>query len=399
MVNAGVRLQRSPALDGIRACAVLLVMAYHAGGLKVPGGHIGVNIFFVLSGFLITSLLLQETTFADRINFGNFYIRRILRLYPALIALAIFIVAFSYLNPNAVGAEQSKTGWIPATLYFTNWVRAFGELGDTGFFEHTWSLSIEEQFYLIWPLVIWLAWKFAPRPHRIKTIGAIAAAGCIGSLTTRLVIAPGAAGYNRIFNGTDTQGDQLLFGCLLAVIVVIAVQTNREATLRKVFRILLPIAVVFLVVMIFTWPHHAVTPLYRTSFTGVGIAAACITGYCYLSPRSTLSRSLATKVPVYVGQRSYALYLWHYPIFLMLPDLEPRQIVFAPIGFALAFVAAELSHRLIESPFLRIKNKLRRREEQVEVAYADRAANTSEIGPSDSASIPGNSRRMSVDDS
>ena len=350
-----MRLQHSPALDGIRAGAVVLVMLYHAS-LPVHGGHIGVNVFFVLSGFLITSLLLQERLSSGRIAFGKFWMRRVLRLYPALLALIVVVTVYSLSIPDAVRSEESLWGWFPAMLYFSNWVRAFNGLGSLGLYEHTWSLSIEEQFYVVWPIVLWLIFRISAN---LRTVAWVAAIGCAASLATRLIVAPGPEGYERIFNGLDTQGDQLLFGCLLAAIVMVAARDGWTHKLRKALGLLTVPAFAALLALAFLWPHHGVSLMMRVAMSVVGISAACVIGYVYVASQSWLSRALGMRVLVYIGTRSYGLYLWHYPIFVIMSGVAPTPILI-PLELALSFIAAELSFRLIETPFLKIKNRLRR---------------------------------------
>lgn len=334
-------------------------MLYHAS-LPARGGHIGVNVFFVLSGFLITWLLLQERIEAQSINFRRFYLRRILRLYPALVFMIAGVTLYILAVPSAPVAEETLWGTFPAMFYFANWVRAFNGLGTMGLYEHTWSLSIEEQFYFIWPIAIWLIYRISPKGYQLLAVGTFAALGCLASLAVRLIISPGPGGYERIFNGLDTQGDQLLYGCLLAVLILGAKKAHKTDSLKRVFSIGLIPSVVLLTALAILWPHHGVSPIMRVAFSAVGISAAVLIGYCFTMPDSPLSRFFSLRVFVYIGRRSYALYLWHYPLFGIIRSLEPSggEPAFILTGFVASFIAAEISARLVEAPISKLKNKV-----------------------------------------
>ena len=143
-----------PSLDGFRGCAVLLVMVYHLGHI-FRGGHLGVNAFFALSGFLITSLLLREFLNTGRLSMRHFYARRVLRLYPPLVALIVSVTLYVLFIPSAVYGEQSLRSTFASLFYFANWIPAFsGAEMPLGLYEHTWSLSVEEQF-ILGLLILW----------------------------------------------------------------------------------------------------------------------------------------------------------------------------------------------------------------------------------------------------
>jgi len=349
------KFRYSPALDGFRAGAVLLVMVYHMG-IPPRGGHIGVNAFFVLSGFLITSLLLHENLNTGRIALGSFYIRRALRLYPPLLAVAAVVAAYSLLVPGAVRADSSLPALPAVVLYFSNWVRSFGEGTPLGLFEHTWSLSVEEQFYLLWPLLLLAVIRLT---GRLSAVALVAFAGCGGALLLRLAL-NGSTPGERITSGIDTQADQLLFGCLLAAVVLMAARHGWEESLSRMLRFAVWPAAVALGVVAVAWkPGDQST---AGMFIPALVAASCaaVIGFLYLNQNSWASRALGCKPLVYVGKRSYALYLWHYPIYTVMtvsnfPASGPVRMA---LEVALSFVAAELSWRLVESPALRLKDRL-----------------------------------------
>jgi peptidoglycan/LPS O-acetylase OafA/YrhL len=349
------KFRYSPALDGFRAGAVLLVMVYHLG-VPPRGGHIGVNAFFVLSGFLITSLLLQENLKSGRIALGSFFARRALRLYPPLIAVVLAVAVYSMLVPGAVRGDSSLAAIPAVLLYFSNWVRSFGEGTPLGLFEHTWSLSVEEQFYLLWPLILLAVLRLT---RRLWVVVVVALAGCLAALLLRLAL-NGTTPGERITSGIDTQADQLLFGCALAAVVLMASRRGWGESLSRVMRVAVWPAALVLGVAAVAWKPGDYSVLGMIIPAIVAAACAVVIGFLYLNPSARMTRVLGCKPLVYVGKRSYALYLWHYPIYTVMtasnsPANGPLRMA---AEVALSFVAAELSWRLVESPVLRLKDRL-----------------------------------------
>ncbi|WP_164701581.1 acyltransferase family protein [Modestobacter sp. KNN46-3] len=258
------RLGYEPALDGLRAVAVAAVMASHTT-LPVPGGSVGVGVFFALSGFLISTLLLQEQERTGRIALGAFLLRRLLRLYPALLVLGIALVLYVVVAPGPVRGQETIAGVLPALLYSSNWVRALGGLGYLGLLEHTWSLAVEEQFYLLWPVVL-SATLIVTR--RVAAVGVVAVGGCTASLAVRLSLAHDADSYGRIANGLDTQADNMLAGCAAAALVACTARSDRSRSLvRRASSWLVGPSAVVLAVAALRWPHHGDTDPVRTAMT------------------------------------------------------------------------------------------------------------------------------------
>ncbi|MGH2464600.1 MAG: acyltransferase family protein [Candidatus Limnocylindrales bacterium] len=310
-----------PELDGLRAVAVLTVMAAHARvpGFASEGGLAGVTLFFVLSGYLITALLLAERTNTGRVDLRSFYIRRGLRLFPAVVALLI-VVAVGSAFGLWVSAGGDMVLAIPAVLlYVGNWAQVAGlSMGPLG---HTWSLAIEEQFYLIWPAALLLALRFGDR--RLLGLLAILVAILVTPWRAELLLA-GALG--QAFAGTDAHADALLVGCAIALLDV-----------------RLPAAA--------GW----------AGLIGIVVAGALWSGgggLVFMLPIATAGAFLAVagcpqpigwRPVAHVGRISYGLYLWHFLfIWWGLPW---------PIVFALSFLAAEASYVAIERPFLRMKDR------------------------------------------
>src|SRR5690606_29978886 len=205
----------NPALDGLRGIAIMMVMIFHATPQMLIGGFIGVDIFFVLSGFLITTLLIREQDFNQRVNLGRFYFRRLLRLAPALLfLLAVFSCASLYFLVHEVRQKFIVDTGI-TFLYLSNWARAFG-LHPPDYLGHTWSLAIEEQFYLLWPLLLMLMMKCARR----RTVWLLLTFGLVGcALAWRIYLSINDATAMRLYNGLDTRADALMIGCALAILL------------------------------------------------------------------------------------------------------------------------------------------------------------------------------------
>jgi peptidoglycan/LPS O-acetylase OafA/YrhL len=367
---APFRLPHLASLDGLRGVAVLTVMFFHATLYRGPfpsGGFLGVDFFFVLSGFLITALLMQEWQRAGGVALGAFYARRALRLLPALFAL----IAVILLVPGVF--YQSSRPWRAAglaALHTTNWVMAFG--GNVGFLDHTWSLTIEEQFYLLWPplLVLLLSLRVG-RP----VILVVVTLGILAPTWLRLELWQGLPSVRRLYYGLDTRFDALLIGCLVALIASWDLVPRSRRALR-VIRVVGAVSAVILAVCVVTMEEES-SLTYHGLGTLVAVACACLVLDVLYCP-TRLSRLLLENRPlVWVGRISYGLYLWHFPIFngMLNPTRMAKVGITGPalftVRFAVAFLVAALSFALIERPFLRLKRRFERRRAPVEVPTPD----------------------------
>ena len=353
------RLGYRPAFDGIRAIAVFAVMLDH-GGTRLVGGSIGVDVFFVLSGFLITSLLLEEWSLTTRIKLFEFYRRRVLRLFPAL-AVAVALVGVLY---AVIPGLDDGWPYLPTALavvfYSGNWVTAFASpVGQhtLGALTHTWSLAVEEQFYLLWPLILIACLQRRWSPARlVKLLVGIALCSAVWRAVLYLVaLGPhGLATYIRF----DTRADGLALGC--AVAVAAATISGRAALNR--FAGATPVALAAGAVLVFvafetTWIDRR---MYLGGFAVVNLAAAVVIAHVFANQSSLLSRSLSQRTLVWLGKRSYGLYLFHAPIFLV---LSPARLGLSSVSgyatlvidIAVTVAVAAASYRWIESYFLRKK--------------------------------------------
>jgi peptidoglycan/LPS O-acetylase OafA/YrhL len=341
------RFGHNPALDGLRAVAVLLVIFYHALPDVVLGGWAGVDLFFVLSGFLITTLLLVEFERRNTISIPRFLGRRVARLMPASLVLLFGYFLLALATKHGTERHDTLVTLFDAATYRANLVANPDATHGLG---HMWSLSFEEQFYLIWPALLLLMLTVRIRPS--VRIG-LTIAGIIACALWRAHLWEGGAGINRVYYWPDTRVDSLLMGCLAAQIFVLGAFGK-----FKIWRFMTPVALAGVVLFGFTvrltsgW-------IYLGGLTLLAFAAALALVGTVTDPPEWLRRPLSSRPAQKIGLLSYSLYLWHLPILLFLSDQAHLGLAAtAIIGIPLSFVAAELSYRFVERPFLRLKARL-----------------------------------------
>jgi len=350
-----------PGLDGIRALAVLGVMLYHADLPWMPGGFLGVDVFFVLSGFLITSLILEEFDRRGRIDFKTFYIRRARRLLPALLLmLAVVGVAAAFFYRDA--APAFRTDAIASLFYVNNWwyivadQSYFEFIGRPPLLKHLWSLSIEEQFYLIWPAITLVALKLGKRRAVLITalVGAIASTVWMAVLSITNGF-PDLADPSRAYFGTDSHIMGLLIGAALATVWRPGRLPTRLVPGAKILLTAIGFTSLVAVIWVFWQVGEFDGWLYRGGFLLFALLVAVLVAMAS-HPGSPFGAMLGTQPWRYIGQRSYGLYLWHWPVFMVTrPDLDigldglPLLI----LRFGLTFGIAELSYRFVEMPIRR----------------------------------------------
>ncbi len=330
---------RISAIDGLRALAISLVFLYHLGPKYLPGGFVGVDVFFAISGFLITSLLAREFSQTGKISLKQFYARRILRIWPALTVLLIVAAIASLYFPI------SDLDLALAALSGMNWARAF-EWPTRGYLGHTWSLSIEEQFYLIWPLLILVLLRIG----KLRLVTIFATVSIVACLIWRVYLSHFAS-TDRLYNGSDTRADAILFGCLIAAISL--------EKIRTVASKLWFIPFLFLVAIALAVPQTSLW-LEQFGLTLIGIAASWLI-IAATNQEHIAAKLLSLPAVVYVGRISYSLYLWHYPINRALIDIGLVPFIRAPAATALSVAAAIVSYHVVELPFLRIGKRLHNR--------------------------------------
>ncbi|WP_433294793.1 acyltransferase family protein [Actinoplanes sp. CA-030573] len=339
-------------LDGIRALAVAAVVLFHAGVPGLGGGFLGVDTFFVLSGFLITSLLLDERATRGRIALRRFWVRRARRLLPALLAmlLATVVAARLLLDGDALGLLRADA--YAALGYVANWrmiFRGTGYVAATAApspLQHTWSLGIEEQYYLLWPLLIAAAARL--RRHRAVIVTLCLAGAAVSAVLGGLLFRPEAMA--RAYYGTDTRAQALLIGAALAALL--AAPATRHRVPRRTAGLGLGVAGAVLTL----WLWHAASDqapwLYRGGLTVAALATALVIAHVTTRPSSALSRLLGVAPLVALGRISYGVYLWHWPLFTFVTADNTGLARWPLLAVRLAgtLAVATLSYHLIEQP-------------------------------------------------
>lgn len=340
-----------PALDGVRALAVAAVLAYHAGFSWARGGFLGVDAFFVLSGYLITALLLDERRSAGGIDVRRFWARRARRLVPALFLLVTAVLAYAavFADPNEV--QGIRTDSIATLAYVANWREIFG--GGSYFAQftapspllHTWSLAIEEQWYVFWPLVVALLMR-AGRGSTLLLVAVSLMLAVASALLMAYLRSPGAD-PSRVYYGTDTRAQSLLVGAMLACLLSSGVSVR----VARLFRLVAPFCVAFVGWMWVSMTYDSLL-LYRGGFGLLALAVAVIIGAAVTAPRSPIAGILSCAPLRRLGVISYGVYLFHWPVYLVLtPDRtgwSDYPLFGARVLVTLAVAIA--SYQLLERP-------------------------------------------------
>jgi peptidoglycan/LPS O-acetylase OafA/YrhL len=347
-------------IDGLRALAVLGVMAFHADVSAARGGFFGVDLFFVISGFLITRLLLAEFERTGRISFRDFYLRRARRILPAmLLAIAGAALAAAVFAPDALALLRKDA--LASVLFVTNWhfilqqLSYFEYIGRQPLLQHLWSLAIEEQFYLVWPLVV-LA--LASRGGRrvlgwVAALAALASFAWMGMLAQRLGF-PETMDVSRVYFGTDTHAAGLLAGAALAAaaprLAALAASAGASAAWGGA---LLGVAGLFGTVLLFSQASENHPWLYPWGFVASALSSVALIIACIM-PGWT-GRLLDLQPLKWIGERSYGIYLWHWPVFMLTRpgvDLDLRHDQALMLRIVLTFALAAASYRFVEAPIL-----------------------------------------------
>jgi peptidoglycan/LPS O-acetylase OafA/YrhL len=344
----------SPALDGIRGLAIIAVLAFNGHLSWARGGYLGVTIFFALSGFLITSLLLQEYHQSARISLKNFYYRRALRLLPALLALMLFISVYAAVLQPREKAVTSWKGVFYTLFYVANWAQIGEGASGIGALSHAWSLSVEEQFYILWPVLLLLLLRCGLKRQWIVGFFLF----CISASviwSARLWL--GGTPELRMYFGSDTRAAELLIGCLAALLVDWGMIRQTRAS-RNALRWISAASLAAIGYALIRLSVEAGF-LYCGGFALIALGTAAIVVNALLFP-SRLTRAFEFSPLVWTGKVSYGLYLWHYPVFeatrqLLEGRLNP--VLYEVLRFGSVFLVAAASYYIIEKPFLKRKQR------------------------------------------
>ncbi|MDD6996501.1 MAG: acyltransferase family protein, partial [Collinsella sp.] len=379
-----------PALDGLRTLAVVAVVLYHLNLTWAQGGLLGVTIFFVLSGYLITRLLLNEIAKTGRIDLKSFWIRRIRRLFPAVVTVVVVTCALCTVF-NHVMLTKMRPDILPSLLFFNNWwqimqdVSYFNALGDPSPLTHFWSLAIEEQFYLIWPpLLLAMVSVHMSKPNTRRVVLGLAAVSAVAMM----VLYNPATDPSRVYYGTDTRVFSLLLGAWMAFIPdrdlaparlvrhlgldrlagagkhgksksdTAEAATTKPSELARFWSSPASIDLMGVVGLVGLAAMVALTNGYTAfqyrggtllcSILTLMVIAACV------QPQGMVARALAAEPLVWIGKRSYSIYLWHYPLLLLMnpvANINDTPWWYYILQVLLVVAAAECSYRFIETPF------------------------------------------------
>jgi peptidoglycan/LPS O-acetylase OafA/YrhL len=374
----GTNLSYIPALDGVRAVAMLAIMAYHGGVILTNGGFYSVDTFFALSGFLITSLLLTEWRATATLRLRAFWARRARRLVPGLLLLLLGLAAYNAVMAPAGAYPNLRGDALSALFYVSNWhfilagSNYFNQTGATSPLLHTWTLAIEEQFYVLWPLIVLATLKIF---RRLRVLFVICVVGALASAAEMAILySPGSR--SRVYFGTDTHAQSLLVGAALAVGVAMwtehrrRVGSPREASVSAASsnatftaetaagrRFLIAVGWIGVAGTAALWAfvNFNMALAFRGGFLLAAIAASAVLLSVTCVRESLLARCLSIRPLRYLGRISYGMYLWHFPLFQYLDHarthLDPYPLL--ALRVAVTIVFATVSFYVVERPIRR----------------------------------------------
>ncbi len=360
---------RIDALDGLRAFALLIIMGYHFGVGWLGGGFFSLDIFYVLSGYLITGLLLGEYAKRDRIDLPAFWLRRARRLLPALLVVLVVVTLFvRYAQPAGLYPDFRMDA-LSALFYFSNWWQIvasgnyFVATGAVSPLTHTWSLAVEEQFYLVWPLVVLAVLHLSRTFGRgLRVLLTVSVVGAVGSAVEMALLYRPAANTTRLYFGTDTHAQSILVGAVLACVLTLVQRRRglagmapeaRSAPARVALGALGLAGLAGTVAL--TYSLQGTSPLaYRGGFFLSALSAAALIAGAVTVRGGPIARLYSLPPLVWIGTVSYGAYLWHYPVFIQL-DAAHTGLVGLPllaVRFAVTLALAGASFTLIERPVM-----------------------------------------------
>jgi peptidoglycan/LPS O-acetylase OafA/YrhL len=347
------RWRHQPALDGVRALAVAGVLVFHARPDWLRGGFLGVDAFFVLSGFLITGLLLAERERTGRIRLGAFWGRRARRLLPALLLVLVAVALVSRYVLSAEELPGLRLDALAALGYVANWRMIFrggdyfARTAPASPLQHSWSLGIEEQFYLAWPLLVVLATRLAR--HARTVIVTICLVGITASTLAGVLLYHPDTDPGRVYYGTDTRASALLVGCAMAALLSgRTVRPNRLLALAA-------LDAATLLGLAWAGADGGDAWLYRGGLTGLAVAVGVLIAHLSTAPDGFGARVLSLPPLTWLGRVSYGVYLWHWPLFQWLNADRTQQsgVTLFAVRIAATLLVASASFYLVERPIRR----------------------------------------------
>jgi peptidoglycan/LPS O-acetylase OafA/YrhL len=334
-------------LDGLRALAVLLVFLSHVSPKDFPGGFFGVDVFFVLSGYLITSLLLREHGSTGRLWLKGFYARRALRLVPAFAVVA----AATVLASEVLGIDRPLLDALFGLTYLMD-VFAMFSADYGGLLAHTWSLAVEEQFYLVWPVVLLIGLRRRWNLIKMVAIGAVSVAAIVAAASfLQLGFRTHQDWMFRLYRSPLTRVPELAAGVALALLL-------KKGTPRLIAAVraeIVPAAVIGGLLIAAPTVHPDARWLYFGGFVGTGLIIALLVCHLLTATDSRIVAAFRSKPAVWLGLRSYGFYLWHYPVLTVLGRYVHSLPLLGVVGFAITLLLTEASWKWVEQPFLRRK--------------------------------------------
>jgi peptidoglycan/LPS O-acetylase OafA/YrhL len=374
---AGSETRYVPGLDGVRAIAVAAVVGYHLGAPWLPGGLLGVGVFFTLSGYLITTILITTWDRSGTLGLSHFWLRRARRLLPALIMVLIVVLVATPVLDNDVLPERGIEA-LAAVFYVSNWVTIasdvsyFQRFSGPGPLDHLWSLAVEEQFYLLWPLVLLVLFK-ALR-GRLDRMAQMALGLAAVSFLLMLLLATPGFDNSRAYQGTDARAGALLIGAALAMVWPPTLQASKVSANRRLIVDLSGVAALAIIISMFVFTNEYSMWLYRGGILLLSLAAAVLVAVV-VHPASVVGPVLGVLPLRWIGERSYGIYLWHLPVVAFMPQavLATRPLVRAGVQLALIILLSALSWALLENPIRRqgLFGALGQRRYQVVMAQAE----------------------------
>jgi peptidoglycan/LPS O-acetylase OafA/YrhL len=366
-------------LDGLRAVAVAAVIVFHFAPSVLPAGFLGVDVFFVVSGFLIARLVTREIEGTGTVSLGNFWARRARRLLPALATVTVVVLIATAISFSNTEIHDMRAQALGTLFYCANWVLIFAKsnyfatLGRPSPFLHMWTLAVEEQFYVVLPLVLFAARRVVVR-HPVRS-ATVALAGAIASTVWMGVLVSPTGDPSRAYLGSDSHAMGLLVGVALGIVAGAGAPWNaftvwlRARSSAALAAPLLAAASLVAILATMRVTDDGTLALYRGGFLAFAMLCAVIIAVVVTMPSAPIARVLRTPALVAIGLRSYSLYLWHWPVRVF---VTPRPgfdgVALFAARLAMSIVLAEVSYRGIERP-LRVGRVARRSGSRAAVAY------------------------------